>query len=582
MPTKSAEVKRLEATHIAQSLVRSVRSLYQHAWAEPTRVSLTRAARHASALNMGLLACPAIVVGVLPERPTRAAQTQPWERMRFLAMVVEGVAQAIGAAIHVLVASAVVRTVPGELRRSDVFADAAPGAPEFMLFADAVELQRAMSALALGLRAAAERDVRVWKARYAALKARITHPVVGPMNPFVYARTVSLDSLTQVLESLRDGVAPARVTDLRTPGEAEAAMMMRAAGLDVMAPTATASPPTGGVLQQPPAMATAAAAAAAAPTRAAGGAASTADPSDAATGGAVPAPAPAPAAASAATAASGSGGGGGAVSAGGGAGGAPGSAAGVAATGGTRAGAAAATRTPAGAVPRTPPRPVVAGIRMVRRDVARHGVAVNLGTLAADYPWFGIGAAVAQGMGDYSRTAASKAWDAFDAHEGLTAQSLKALGLAEAPTAGSKRERGGKGDGSDDSSADASAGGADGGGGHGGGKGKGKKSKSARRKAAAKRATAAAVEKALKDAGLAAGGGGGGSGGGGGARGAGAARGVDRAAARAALIGKDFDDYTVTDCLDAHLCFRCKKPMHPRTDACDLRGAVLRAPGATQ
>lgn len=89
------EQKKLAAYTLAQAMVRSVRSSYAHNFILGTRIHLSLGFRAANALHDGVLACPVLVVGQLPERMTKEATLQPWDRMVATALVIEAWLHAI-------------------------------------------------------------------------------------------------------------------------------------------------------------------------------------------------------------------------------------------------------------------------------------------------------------------------------------------------------------------------------------------------------------------------------------------------------------------------------------------------------
>ena len=505
--TRSSEDRKLDAVRLAQTMTRSVRSSYKHEFGLVPKINLGRSLQHANALHQGIWGCPSIVAGTVPERTTRAAYVRAWERMRYIAVVSEGCAMSLVAAMHTILA---VRGAAkaGEFRRDLIFTDATAGAPSHIALEDVPEMIRTLQCLALGLRAGADRDQRVFTARHIKQKMRIPHEVVGNVHPFLYARAKSLDYVCAVLLSMRDGAAaPHPAADSEDALSAEVTALMRAAGL----------PTTDG------------------PETAAAAAAS----------------ASATASATAATAASGGGGGGGA---------------GGAASGGRGAQAAAAGTGSPGGRERRP---------TFVRSPERHGTQVDIAALSRAIPWIGLGAAVATELGQPVRGVTAKAWEALDASEALAMRAVPTV----FPSVGA-----GSGDASSDGSGEGAGadGGGDGGkGGGGGGQELGTSAK--RRKRARSKGKGAAPNKdnkpltaadlqavvsaALRGAGASTGTAGGGT--------RPTPTAADRAAAKARVAAKDVDEVTKQDCLDAALCFRCKRDRHGESAPCDLRGRRL-------
>jgi hypothetical protein len=216
MSSRTDEEKRLVKYQEAQAMLRTTRSGYRHSFLNVHRINLGRSIRHADAGHLGLLGCPSLVTGDLPERPTRAAMTAPWsERQPLLAMILEASCLALAARLH--------NAGAGEpIERSDIWWDAPQGAPAWTQD-EAGEVLRGLQAFALGLRAGCSRDPSVFARLYATSKIKLIHPIVGSLNWFIFQRTTGLDRVGYWLLALRDGTrlpdyGPAATADpSRTP-----------------------------------------------------------------------------------------------------------------------------------------------------------------------------------------------------------------------------------------------------------------------------------------------------------------------------------------------------------------------------
>jgi hypothetical protein len=449
----SKEEKKLAAMRDAQARSRAMRSAYVPNFREVPSIHLGLALRHAGAGHLGVLGCPGLVVGHLPDQPSADLYVRPWVRARHLRRVVDAIDYAIAAHRHVTL-----RPSRDPLPRSVIFSDARLGAPDWPA-AEVSELQRALKALAIGLGAIEDRDPTVFGKAYADVDMRLTHHAAGRLNPFIFTRTSTMDSLCAWLVALRDGAELPRI------GPAPAPMMAAAAGA---------------------------------------------------------------------------------------------AAAGAAAEEGGGGSSAAAAR-------------------------ERAAPSVDLESWARDWPLIGLGHACTVGFGEASRATANSAWEALESADAFAIGELRLyFGTTASMTRGAdvggvgsdaapvrKRKRAGSG----------------GGGGGGsiavdrrGGAGSHAQKGEFRVKGTAGRAAGGGAlpgpSGTVGTGGLRGEGGGAGGSGGGGTAG-GWLTPQQRAEAKARVAGKGVDDVTRDDCLDAQLCFTCKRPRHAAGAACVARGRTL-------
>jgi hypothetical protein len=196
----SREEKKLAAMRDAQARSRAMRSSYVPDFREVPSIHLQLALRHANAGHLGVLGCPGLVVGHLPDQPATDLYVRPWVRARHLRRVVDAIDYSIAAHRHTTP-----RPSRDPLPRTRIFADARASAPDWSA-AEVLELQRALKALSIGLAAVEDRDPLVFGKSYADIDMRLTHHAAGRLNPFVFTRTCTLDSLCAWLVALRDGV----------------------------------------------------------------------------------------------------------------------------------------------------------------------------------------------------------------------------------------------------------------------------------------------------------------------------------------------------------------------------------------
>jgi hypothetical protein len=223
LASRSDVEKKLQRFREAQDWLRTPRSGYRHVWAARVLPDLERSLRHADACHLGMVGCPSLVTGDLPERPTREGQTTPWGlRSQLVAMAVDATVSSIVNALSLAPEDA------DHISRQDVWLDAPVNAPGWTI-GETWEVVRGLQHLAMGLRVAAIRDPVVFARHYAASTIRMIHPVVGPLNWFVYQRTVGLDRLRCWLIALRDGTV---LPSYEVEGEATAVSL------------STASPPS--------------------------------------------------------------------------------------------------------------------------------------------------------------------------------------------------------------------------------------------------------------------------------------------------------------------------------------------------
>ena len=178
------------------------------------------------------------------------------------------------------------------------------------------------------------------------------------------------------------------------------------------------------------------------------------------------------------------------------------------------------------------------------------------------FPWCAIGNAILQRGGRDDSSTTDAAWEALISHEAMVGAAVKQITGEKIRTSSQQKGL------SADSDADADMSDSESTAHRAGAKRRRVARKKGKKGAAARKAAAAADAAAAASAAAAAKKAADGASPGGGAKAKALAR------ARMDLIGKSVDDIDKDDCRKASLCFKCKKPLHGRTD-CTARGKDL-------
>lgn len=137
---RSTTEKQLDKLKEAMESIKSVRSSYKHPFQTCHPLDLKMLLRHADTNHLGFLGCPSLVVGDLPERPLRSLILTPWIRATGYAWVLELLASALSAALHVAVDGA-------NVKAKDVMTDTPRAALEWSTD-QVTELIRTLSCMA--------------------------------------------------------------------------------------------------------------------------------------------------------------------------------------------------------------------------------------------------------------------------------------------------------------------------------------------------------------------------------------------------------------------------------------------------
>jgi hypothetical protein len=215
--TRTDEEKRMAKFSEAISLSKSQVIPYDHDFDLLPRINLARLIRGADADHKSLWCAPGLVTGTLPETASKEMLLRPWARMANYADVVDVLKHAIQSAVHYIPAPTAEVPIP-VVRRNAIFLDVTVGRGGWSKDS-AMELARALGAMAIGLRAFSVRDPRVYSSSFSSSKLSAVHPVAGKLNWFVFSRTTLMDKFKGWLEKIRDG---GPLTDAPAPLAGEA------------------------------------------------------------------------------------------------------------------------------------------------------------------------------------------------------------------------------------------------------------------------------------------------------------------------------------------------------------------------